>query len=289
MTAFFAKHSDAHAVEPQAHAISHRPPSLRQRLAERERPDRTAVMRQRWEQLLFLHWRFEARNIQQSLPLGLYVDTFDGDAWVGLVPIFMRDVRPSFVPPIPYISDFLELNLRTYVYDVSGKPGIYFYSLACNQRLVVETARRLLELNYEHSAMSGEVAPDGQVTLTSRRPAQKNPDVFVYRHLDEPMIAANDSLEFFLVERYRLFAGHRGRQSSIRVHHEPYRLKNAALAVWGEQAFRLAGLPVPNRRPDHICAADTLEVEVFPPEAVARNPNEVGQNCSMQPLEGLNV
>jgi hypothetical protein len=109
----------------------------------------------------------------------------------------------------------------------------------------------------------------------------------VYRRLDESVVAANDSLEFFLIERYRLFAGHRGKQSSIRVHHAPYRIKNAALAVWGEQAFRLAGLPAPNRRPDHICAADTVELEVFLPEPVTRNPSDAGQNCAMQPLEGL--
>lgn len=90
------------------------PPTEAQRLVERQRPSGPVVLLQRWENLLFLHWRFEPEAVQATLPPGLTVDTHEGWAWVGVVPLFMRDVRPRFVPPVPLVSDFLELNVRTY-------------------------------------------------------------------------------------------------------------------------------------------------------------------------------
>jgi uncharacterized protein YqjF (DUF2071 family) len=247
-------------------------PDAGQRLAERARPHYAAVMRQRWEHLAFLHWRFDPELIQRSLPRGLTVDPWDGAAWVGLVPIFMRGVRPRFVPPIPYVSDFLELNLRTYVYDASGRPGVYFYSLACDQPLVVETARGLLGLNYTHAAMSGEVDRNGRVTLACRPPGGKVSDLFVYRASEAPPHeAAPDTLEFFLIERYRLFAaGHRDRLTSIRVYHAPYRIRDVNVLSWGKQSFAAAGLPIPAHDADHVCAADTVDLEVFLPEPVEK-------------------
>src|SRR4051794_23166725 len=90
------------------------PPTPQQRLAELGRPSGPVLMYQRWEQLLFLHWKWDPIQIQMTLPPGLTVDTFENSAWVGLVPLFMRNVRPRFVPAVPLVSDFLELNLRTY-------------------------------------------------------------------------------------------------------------------------------------------------------------------------------
>jgi uncharacterized protein YqjF (DUF2071 family) len=258
-------------------------PNLAQRLAERKRPDRPAVMVQRWEHLAFLHWRFDSTVVQATLPAGLTVDTFAGEAWVGLVPIFMRNVRPHFVPPIPYVSSFLELNLRTYVFDPGGRPGVYFYSLACDQPLVVAGARRLLGLNYEHSEMKGDVI-DGRVTLSSLRAGQALADTFVYRSGDDPAIeAAGESLEFFLIERYRLFAEREGELSSIQVHHAPYRLRPLVVPVWGEQAFALAGLPAPHRVPEHICTSDTVDLEVFLPQPVG-SPASGDQSAPAAPL-----
>ena len=225
-------------------------------------------MVQRWEHLAFLHWRYDPHIVQASLPKGLLVDTFNGEAWVGLVPLFMRNVRPHFVPPIRYVSSFLELNLRTYVYDELGRPGVYFYSLACNQPLVVAAARRLLGLNYEQAEMSGNVI-DGRVTFSSRRKNQTIADTFVYRATPGSSAEAQEgSFEFFAIERYRLFAAPTAGLSSIQVHHAPYRLMSVTVPVWGEQALRLAGLPPPNRFPDHVCAAEPVDLEVFLPEAV---------------------
>lgn len=99
-------------------------------------------MYQRWRDLLFLHWEYPVEQIQQTLPPGLRVDTYHGQAYLGIVPFFMCDIRPRFLPAVRGISHFLELNLRTYVYDEAGVPGVWFYSLDANQRLAVKVARR---------------------------------------------------------------------------------------------------------------------------------------------------
>ena len=112
-------------------------PTAAQRLAARERPQGFPVMRQRWSGLLFLHWPVEISLIQKRLPPGLHVDTFDGQAWLGVVPFFMQRVRPIGLPPVPWLSWFLELNVRTYVHDDAGNPGVWFFSLDCDQPVAV--------------------------------------------------------------------------------------------------------------------------------------------------------
>src|ERR1700748_2091278 len=102
---------------------------IRRQIGERQQPRRQRpVMFQRWLYLLFLHWRVSPDIIQPTLPAGLQVDTFAGSAWIGIVPFFMRGVRPAGFISVPGVSNFLELNLRTYVRDASGRPGIWFYS-----------------------------------------------------------------------------------------------------------------------------------------------------------------
>ncbi len=128
-------------------------PTAADRLLLRERPAAPVVMHQRWRALLFAHWRIDPDAIQKTLPVGLHVDTCDGSAWLGVVPFFMDAVRPAFLPALPWLSWFQELNVRTYVHDEKGVPGVWFYSLDCNQPLAVAIARTLFHLNYRHAAM----------------------------------------------------------------------------------------------------------------------------------------
>ena len=246
-------------------------PTPQQRLAERTRPEGPVVMLQRWEKLLFLHWTWDADEVQRALPPGLHVDTFQGRAWLGVVPLFMRNVRPRFVPAIPAVSDFLELNVRTYVYDALGRPGIYFFSLDCDQPLAVEAARRLLHLRYEHAAMNAQLEPDGVVNFEATRAGQAEAARYRYRVLDLPGEAAKEeSLEFFLIERYRLFASDANGEalSTIRVCHAPYRIKQAVALERSEWPLRWNRFDPEGRAPEHVCAAECVDVEVFAPEKV---------------------
>jgi uncharacterized protein YqjF (DUF2071 family) len=232
-------------------------------------------MFQRWEELLFLHWRWNPAEVQRTLPLGLTVDLADGSAWLGLTPLLLRNVRPRFIPAMPGVSEFLELNLRTYVFDAWGRPGVYFYSLDCNQPLVVEAARRLLHLRYEHSELDAAVDVDRGVTFKSRRRLpQARPDFFQYRI--EPTggrPAEPETLEFFLIERYRLFgdSGLSARLPTVHIAHEPYQLHRAEVEKFGVNAFVQAGFAVGSRPPDHVCGAKLLEVQVSMPTFAERN------------------
>src|SRR5437868_2057799 len=91
-------------------------------------PAHSRLMHQRWENLLFLHWGVPAGLIQPTLPAGLSVDTFQGTAYLAISPFFMRGVRPIGMPALPMLSDFQEMNVRTYVRGADGMPGIWFYS-----------------------------------------------------------------------------------------------------------------------------------------------------------------
>lgn len=240
-----------------------RKPALEQRLAEREHPATTAYGYQRWDHLLFLHWQHDAAAIQRTLPPGLTVDTHDGRAYLGVIPFFMRRIRPRFVPPLPWISYFLELNLRTYVHDDGGRPGIWFYSLDCNRAPAVWAARRGFHLPYEHATMSAKVDND-RINYSTRRRGDDHTGRYTYVPTGPAQPAAPDTLEFFLAERYRLFSRHpKGHLRTAKVHHPPYPLAPADLSAHDSRVIELAGFDAPGRPPDHVLYSPRVDVTVF--------------------------
>src|SRR5258708_37918474 len=92
------------------------------------------IMAQRWHDVLFAHWRVPPESLRPLIPEGLGLDLFQGQAWLGVVPFRMTGVRPRLVPPLPWLSAFPELNVRTYVV-AGGKPGVWFFSLDAAIRL----------------------------------------------------------------------------------------------------------------------------------------------------------
>ena len=109
-------------------------------------------MVQHWEELTFVHWRYPADVVQKALPAGLEVETFDGSAWIGLVPFAMR-VRLPGSPSVPWVSEFPETNVRTYVRGPDGERGIWFFSLDAARLGAVVTARTTYRLPYFWSRM----------------------------------------------------------------------------------------------------------------------------------------
>ncbi len=238
-------------------------PNLESRLAVRERPPRAHVMLQRWERLAFLHWRWDLDGIQRTLPPGLFVDTFQGDAWLAIVPFYMCGIRPRFCPPVPGISNFLELNVRTYVYDEQGRPGVWFYSLDCDQPLAVWTARTFFHLPYQHARMQAPLA-DGWVDYACHRRGEAAESHFRYQLASETHTAAPGTLEFFLAERYLLFSqAPRGIRCG-QVHHTPYPLAEVKLEAWDVNPLLQAGFADPQRPPDHVIGSPGVDVRVYP-------------------------
>ena len=123
------------------------------RIAPTKRPADSPTGHQIWSNLLFIHWRVSARDIVELLPARLTVDTFDGSAWVGLVPFTMSGVRPWWSPPVPGISTFHETNVRTYVCHKDQGPGAWFFSLDASSSLAVCVARWRWSLPYFRSTM----------------------------------------------------------------------------------------------------------------------------------------
>lgn len=236
------------------------------RLKWRTRPAGRAIMFQSWRRLLFLHWRFEPALVQALLPDGLTVDTFDGAAWVAVVPFQMRNIRPAWSPAVPHISNFLELNVRTYVVDRTGASGVWFLSLTANRRFAVWWGRTWFSLPYVRAQMLDAEPAPGCLHYSCRRisPRSTAAGEFRYRLRGAPAPAAQGSLEEFLVERYLLFSrGRRGEIATGQVHHAPYQVQPVEMESWDETPLVLDRLPAPGRPPDHALYAPGVDVEVF--------------------------
>jgi len=218
-------------------------------------------MFQSWLHLLFLHWAVEPEIVQRTLPQGLSVDTYEGRAWIGIVPFFMRRVRPVMLPFLS--SNFLELNLRTYVKDHHGVPGVWFYSLDANDPLAVWTARLFFGLPYRHAKMHAEQRPD-ELSYSCQRRGSSTAQEYRFLPSDDLGEAKVGSLEFFLIERYRLFSIRGTRLLSGRVYHLPYNLRNVAVSRFDKQPFQLDGLPIPPASPDSALYSAGVDVTIYP-------------------------
>ncbi len=226
-------------------------------LRARVRPTRRPVMLQRWDDLFFLHWEYSTVAIQARLPAGLTVDTFEGKAHLGVVGFRMNAVRPVGLPALPWLSYFNELNVRTYVRDAAGEPGVWFFSLDCDRYPAVAIARWGFGLPYEHAAMS--FGPN--LAQTCRRQGQTETARYAWSATDTPRATTPGSLEFHLTERYSFFSYKKGRLVRGQVHHSPYELSPAATTSWSNLPLSWDGFAVGERAPElaHCCQGVSIE------------------------------
>ncbi len=243
-------------------------PTFAQRNALRVRPAASPVMFQRWSHLLFLHWAWDPAAIQATLPPGLFVDTREDRAYLGVVPFWMDGVRPRLCPPVPGLSWFLELNLRTYVHTADGTPGVWFYSLDCNNPIAVRIARALFSLPYVYARQQGTrpALPSDLARFESVRPDGMD-NLFAYAPSSSAAFAPAepDSLEFFLAERYLLFSRRPdGSLASGRVWHPPYQLAPAQVPLAETSLFADNHFPHPARPADHAMTSPGVDVSIYP-------------------------
>ena len=234
------------------------------RIAPTLRPGGRAAMRQRWSRLLFLHWPIPAEELRPLLPRGLALDTYAGQAWVGLVPFVVTGARPVFLPSVPGVSSFVEVNVRTYVHHRGGDPGVWFFSLDASSRVAVYVARTLYHLPYRFAEMASDVH-GARVRFRSRRIAPgPRPGTCAVEYDPRGAVAPArpGTLEHFLLERYVLYAAHAGRLYQGRVHHAPYPMQEATMEGLAEDLIAVAGLVRPPRDP-LVHYASGVDVEVF--------------------------
>lgn len=214
-------------------------------------PQSPWLMTQSWHNLLFAHWPVDAELLRGRLPAGLSLDLYDGQAWIGVVPFRMTNVAPRFVPALPFVSEFAELNVRTYV-TVGGKPGVYFFSLDAESSMAVAAARALLHLPYFTARM--EVRCDGLfVDYASRRTdSDGSPAEFAarYQPSGHPCEPIAGSLDYFLTERYCLYnVDARFRLYRLEIHHLPWKLQPASASIATNTMTESAGIRLPSMAP----------------------------------------
>ncbi|MEZ4293758.1 MAG: DUF2071 domain-containing protein [Polyangiaceae bacterium] len=234
------------------------------RIAPTERPTGRPQGFQRWRTLLFLHWEVPIDALRPLLPEELTIDTWEGRAYVGLVPFTMRDVAPSWSPSVPGISNFHELNVRTYVHYKGRDPGVWFFSLDAAGTIAVLAARAGWDLPYHRASM--ELTVEGnEVRYSSSRlfPGPKPADLNVHYEIGEPIGPAEPgTFEHFLAERYVLFARGDSGVRIGRVHHSPYPLQKARVLSVEQSMIRVQGLPHPEG-PPHALYASGVDVDIY--------------------------
>jgi uncharacterized protein YqjF (DUF2071 family) len=224
-------------------------------------PEGPWVMSQTWNDQLFAHWPVDAGRLRALVPPRFELDLFDGQAWLAVVPFHMTNVTPRLVPAMPWISAFPELNVRTYV-RVGDKPGVFFFSLDAGNPVAVGAARALLNLPYFTADM--EVDVGGRVAYSSRRRTSAAQFRATYAPRGEAQTPVPGTLEYFLTERYCLYAvDHQQRAYRLDIHHPVWALQPADAEIAVNTMGDAAGVALPStppllhfvKRQDMICWA----------------------------------
>jgi uncharacterized protein YqjF (DUF2071 family) len=220
-------------------------------------------MRQQWLDLAYLHWRYDPAEVQRLLPAGLEVDTFDGSAWVGLIPFSMRGIGLGKGPGVPYLGSFAEVNVRTYVVR-NGRPGVWFFSLDVDRLLPAAVARVTYRLPYCWGATSHERVGDDVVTRVRRRWPSRTEESHIRVEMGERVQA--DDLDVFLTARWGLYSASRNGLRYAAVDHEPWPLRAARAPQWDGTLLGAAGLSAPTAEP-HVRCSDGVSVRIGLPHS----------------------
>jgi hypothetical protein len=229
------------------------------------------IMLHIWEDLLFLHWPIAEELIRPLIPSPIAIDTFEGQAWIALVPFRISLLRLRGMPRVPP-SSFVELNVRTYV-TYAGKPGVWFLSLDASSHLAVCLARAWYRLPYFPSRMRTTRRGD-VIDFTASRQAVRNGGPTAefqcsYRPVGEAGASTASPLVRWLTERYCLYTcDRRGQLYTAEIHHVPWPLQAAVVTIGANEMFAPLGLP----RPEGVPLAHfsrRLDAIVWPPRPVS--------------------
>jgi len=218
-------------------------------------------MKQTWHDLLFAHWPHPADQVRSLVPQELALDTYDGKTWIGVVPFWMSGIRARGLPPLPGLSRFPELNVRTYVTH-QGKRGVYFFSLDAANWPAVWSARKFFHLPYfEASMISRE--QDAVIHYTSIRKGMAAEFRGSYRPVAPVRQSRKDSLEHFLTERYCLYTVVGGQVHRCDIHHLTWPLQDAEAQIETNTMAYASGIHLPSSKP-LLHFAQRLDVLIWP-------------------------
>jgi uncharacterized protein YqjF (DUF2071 family) len=218
-------------------------------------------MKQTWHDLLFAHWPIASEKLRPLVPQELALDTFDGQCWVGVIPFWMSGVRGRGLPPIPGLSRFPELNVRTYV-TYNGRPGVYFFSLDAANFPAVWAARTFFHLPYFRAAMSS-VAEKGTIQYSSRRRNGTAEFRGSFRPIRPVISRDTGTLADFLTGRFCLYTVHMGEVYRCDIHHLPWPLQDAE-AEFQQNTMAVAAQIILPAAPPLLHFSQRLEVLIWP-------------------------
>ena len=204
----------------------------------------------RWTEVSFVHWSFPPDLVRPMLPNGLEPDTFEGAAWVGLVP-FHLDIRPALLPALPWLSHLEEMNVRTYVRTGSGDTGVWFVSLDAARLLAVAIARSILGLNYCWSKMAFTRTGDIVSYSAARRwPGRTRPAGSLAIQIGERLdLERMSALDRYLTCRWAFFCKPGGALRMGWVDHESWPLRRGRALHVDTGLLTACGLPMPDGEP----------------------------------------
>lgn len=210
------------------------------------------LMKQGWNDLLCAHWPVDTEDLLPHIPRGLELELWEGRPWISLIPFRLSPLRVRCTPPLPFVSDFLELNVRTYV-TRNGKPGILFLNLEASSKLAVAGARTLAHLPYHHARMSISKDDFESFRYVSVRKHPHADDVVfkgTYKPVNDKVFHAQPgTLIHWLTERYCLYTtSPSGEILEGDIHHFPWPLQEAELqldtnTMTNYHGFKLADSP----------------------------------------------
>lgn len=192
--------------------VAHRPWTL---------PEGSWQYYQEWNHAVFLHWKVEPQLLRSWVPLPLKLDRFKDDAWVSVVIFRMERIRPKGLPPFAPVSDFDEINIRTYV-EYKGMQGVHFLSIEASKRLSSYIARKVSALPYRYSKMKY-----GQSDCSSENGEYQ--DVLNFNFKIGESIIHKSHLDIWLTERYALFQDARSDINTFDIHHVEWPLYSASI------------------------------------------------------------
>ena len=209
------------------------------------------MLHMRWLDLMFMHWPVKPEVLRPMIPAALEIDTFDSEAWIGVVPFRMTGIRPRYVPSLPWVSAFVELNVRTYV-KYKGRRGVWFMSLDAANPLAVRMARWQFHLPYFDAKMSC-IKNDKEIQYCSKRTHQgaAAADYMArYRPVGDVYQSAAGSIEHWLTEQYVFYSADRnGDIYHGDVDHTPWPLQIAEAEVEQNTMTKWLGIDLPDTKP----------------------------------------
>lgn len=173
---------------------------------------------QEWNKVLFLHWKVPFDLVRKLVPQKLNIDTFDGYAYVSSVAFTMQKIRPRNLPALKFISDFGEINIRTYI-DNDNKKGVYFLNIEAEKQLSVFMAKALSGLPYEKSNI--QQANKNYKSTNTQKGFFLDTEFEIKEQLTE-----KTTLDSWLTERYCLYLDKRETICRYDIHHKEWEIKN---------------------------------------------------------------